>query len=245
MSTTTPEDAPPVVRRESPEGRESLGFLSQESPDLFCRLLSPPGPKGGVLIAPNYSVARSWSAAKERELATEVARRGHAALVFDYRGEGRSAPPDRPGLAALRHDVVSALEILGSTVPVSTCTVVGLGLGGAIATMALSDYQVQTAAWGGGPRTGCEFFSEIMRERLVRQMGFSPAGDTSLLDRVAADTLDEELARSSVDALGFSIPAVVVSEVCSASDSTRKVEVFGESEPSSSVADWACKGEST
>ena len=243
MPTTTPGDAPAVVVRASPEGQESFGFLSTENPDLFCRLLSPPGPKGGVLIAPDYSVARSWSAAKEKDLLNEVARRGHAALVFDYRGEGRSPSPDLPGLGALRRDVVAALEVLGTVVPMSACTVVGLGLGGVIVTMALSEHQVPLAAWA-GPRSGCQFFSDVIRERLIRQMGFSPVGDTSLLDRVVVDTLDEELAYSPVDALGFSIPAVVVSEMCSEEEPSRKAEAFGESEPPSSLADWACKGES-
>lgn len=232
-----------MVSRASREGQESLGFLSMENPDLFCRLLSPNGAEAGVLIVPNYSVARSWSAAKERQLSIEVVRRGHAALVFDYRGEGRSAPPDRPGLAALRQDVATAFETLGSVVPVSVRTVVGLGLGGVMAMMALSDSGVPLAVWG-GPRSGCEFFSDIMRERLVRQMGFSPVGDTNLLDRVVVDTLDEELARGSVDALGFSIPAVVISEMCAATEPAGIPETFGEQEPASSVADWACKGES-
>lgn len=242
MTTSAPGDALSAVSRAVPEGKETLGYLSLANPDLFCRLLSPIGPRGGVLIVPDYSVARSWSVAKERELSTEVARRGHAALVFDYRGEGRSAPPDRPGLAALRQDVATAFETLGSVVPVSARTVVGLGLGGVMA-MALSDSGVPLAVWG-GPRSGCEFFSDIMRERLVRQMGFSPVGDTNLLDRVVVDTLDEELARGSVDALGFSIPAVVISEMCAATEPAGIPETFGEQEPASSVADWACKGES-
>jgi pimeloyl-ACP methyl ester carboxylesterase len=243
MTTSAPGDALAAVSRTVPEGTETLGYLSLANPDLFCRLLSPIGPRGGVLIVPDYSVARSWSAAKERELSTEVARRGHASLLFDYRGEGRSRSPNRPGLEALAHDVESALGVLGHAVPISVCTVVGLGLGGVIATLTLTEHEAPLATWG-RPQSGCEFFFDLMRQRLMRQMGFSPNGDSSLLDRVAADILDEELDRGTVDLLGFSIPAVVVAEVCAEARRTGPAETFEEAEPASSVAEWACQGES-
>jgi hypothetical protein len=234
-------DASAVVTRSTPEGKEMLGFPSALNPDLFCRMLTPDRPSGGVLICPSLSPARLWSEDRERELLTEVVRRRRAALVFDYRGEGRSVAPRQPGLKALSHDILSALDVLVHTVPANDVTVVGIGAGSLLAMEALTDRTMPFASWG-SPPDGRRFVLDLMRERVIRQMGFSREGDTSLRDRVAMDILDEETGLGSVDALGFLLPAVLVSELSALAGPGLSVESFGEDESPSSVADWACQG---
>lgn len=230
-----------MVTRATPEGHEILGFPSHANPGLFCRLLTPDRPAGGVLICPTLSVARLWSEDRERELLREVVRRGCAGMVFDYRGEGRSAAPSRPGLTALRHDANAALDVLARRVQESALTVVGIGVGGIIAAETLTGQKVPVASWG-SPSDVKEFFLDLIRERVIQLMGFSRQGDTSLLDRVAVDVFEEEMGRGSVDALGFPIPTVLVSELSAIEGTSTAVDGFAEEESPSSVADWACRG---
>jgi len=231
------ERALPVVERDAGDAIERLGFLSSSSPGLFCRMLLPERPTGGVLICPDLSAARSRSLERERSLITEVARRGLAALVFDYHGEARSTSAAPPGLAAVTRDVRDALAVLEGEGEHGSTAVLGIGAGGLIAAAALTVRQVSLATWD-TPENGERWLTALVRVRAIGQMGFDARGDTSLLDRVTTDLLGDELARGTVSVLGFDLPATLATEI--AALSRPDTDSFDGTDPMELVAGWAC-----
>lgn len=91
-------------------------------------------PRGAVLIVPAFGVAQTYYA----DLAAWLARRGFAALTFDYRGTGLSRQGSLRGFHAdviedwAGRDCAAALEFLRAQAPQVPLTWLGHSLGGQI-----------------------------------------------------------------------------------------------------------------
>jgi len=190
-----------VARRVGEGFSERLGFQSPGQPDLFCRVLAPNSPKGVVVVCPTLSAARPDWANREALLSLGLARRGLLTVSFDYRGDGHSPMDESRSVGMLSEDVAAALDLADEVAGGRPISVVGIGIGGLVAVGEVGRRGLPMALWD-PPGSGYTFLVGLIRDRVVRQMGFGPGGDTLLLDRVAVDLFAEELERHSLADLG-------------------------------------------
>lgn len=110
-------------------------LITDDGHSIVARLFAPgDAPRGAVLIVPAFGVAQTYYA----DLADWLARRGFAALTFDYRGTGLSRQGSLRGFHAdviedwAGRDCAAALEFLRAQAPQVPLTWLGHSLGGQI-----------------------------------------------------------------------------------------------------------------
>lgn len=110
-------------------------LITDDGHSIVARLFAPgDAPRGAVLIVPAFGVAQTYYA----DLAAWLARRGFAALTFDYRGTGLSRQGSLRGFHAdviedwAGRDCAAALEFLRAQAPQVPLTWLGHSLGGQI-----------------------------------------------------------------------------------------------------------------
>lgn len=110
-------------------------LITDDGHPVVARLFAPgDAPRGAVLIVPAFGVAQTYYA----DLADWLARRGFAALTFDYRGTGLSRQGSLRGFHAdviedwAGRDCAAALEFLRAQAPQVPLTWLGHSLGGQI-----------------------------------------------------------------------------------------------------------------
>ncbi len=94
------------------------------------------GGEGALIL-----MAHGWGAnhGVVLRLGEPLARRGHAVLVFDFRGHGRNPPVDEITVKDFRDDVMAAARYAHRRFPDRALVVVGHSMGGAAAVLAAAD----------------------------------------------------------------------------------------------------------
>lgn len=110
-----------------------LSIPARDGHALSALLVEPPNPTGALLFASGTGFPKEFYA----PLARFLAQRGHAVLVFDYRGIGGSAPPSLRGFEATMsdwalRDMAGALDALAARFPSLPLRWLGHSFGGQV-----------------------------------------------------------------------------------------------------------------
>jgi uncharacterized protein len=213
-ATTQDRAAPPAaamatdrVTLRGDEGTSTwVHFLGSRSRPLFAALHLPAGPAlGATLICPPIGAELARNYRREVLLGRALARRGIAALRFQYWGTGHSGGDSSDlGFDGMCADAEVAIEHLRATVGVLPVGIVGTRLGAVVATVtAARSAPFAIALWD--PVIAPErYFREVFRARLMTDLKHGGAGPSN------SRTLVEELDRVGVvEVAGYPITAAL------------------------------------
>lgn len=111
----------------------ALTVAARDGYELSALLIAPAAPTGALLLAAGTGFPKEFYA----PLARFLAQRGHAVLLFDYRGIGGSAPPSLRGFDATMsdwalRDMPGALDALAARFPALPLRWLGHSFGGQV-----------------------------------------------------------------------------------------------------------------
>ncbi len=109
---------------------QPLRFTARDGYALSGLIVAPHAPRAALLISPGTGFPKAFYL----KFAQYAASRGYAALVYDYRGMGDSAPPSLRGFPAKmsdwgRLDMPAALDALATAAPGVPISIVGHSAG--------------------------------------------------------------------------------------------------------------------
>lgn len=153
---------------------EKAFFLPLGTERLFAFLHRPDGEcRGGVVLCAPLAEEKLWAHRVLVSCARELARRGWAALRFDFRGEGDS---DRDfaqaDLTTRLEDTAAAIASLRTEVPgVNPVTLVGLRFGASVAALAAAGRSDigRLVLWD-PVVDGSDYVQGVLRANLMAQM---------------------------------------------------------------------------
>lgn len=149
-------------------------FLQQAGERVFAFLHAPDGPcQGGVLLCAPLAEEKLWAHRVFVSYARELARKGHAVLRFDYRGEGDSDRTFEDVCLDTRiEDTTHAIAELSRHIPGGMgVTLIGLRLGASIAALAAARcLDVSRLVLWDPVTNGAEYMQSVLRSNLMLQM---------------------------------------------------------------------------
>lgn len=189
--------------------RERAGFHGEPGERIFGVSYEPLRPAiAGFVICCPFQAEMLRNYRREVLLARSLAAEGFAVQRFHYRGSGHSEGDGSMTLDSMLEDAATARNVLTATTGAHPVGFVGARLGGMIAAHAAAQVGAPVVLWE--PVVDpARYFDEILRFRLVREMGVEGSTITE------AGLRDEMRRAGFVDILGHPVERALYDSVSS------------------------------